>query len=781
MDRNKIRQIISKNKRIVILISILLFLFLFNRLEMLNPLSEKSFSQEVYDQNGALLRMTLSSDQQYRSFRKLDQINRETKQAVLLAEDKYFYYHWGVNPISLIRAIFSLHQQRPAGASTITMQMVRLRDKLYTKSMIGKLTQIVLSIQAEFLYSKKQILEAYLNLTPYGSNIEGVGAAALIYFSKDSANLTLPESLLLAVIPQNPLKRNLEADNSKFVFEARDRLYFEWRKKYKQTSNLAEIQIPVLKNKISELPFKAPHFVNFVLSKDSSSSKIITTLDERIQNAIEKKLHSYIQSHNSKGVKNAAIILIDSKKNEIKSWVGSADFFNSEIEGQNDGIISRRSPGSALKPFLYGLAFDEGLIHSQSILFDTPSSFGSYDPENFDHSYKGAISAEEALIQSRNVPAIFLASRLKQKSLYQFLNQANIFYPQNEKYYGLSIALGSAGISALELSSLYNALAHQGQWAELKWLNAVNTAKEKHAQLISAESSFMVLDILKKNPHSESVLIDDVDKAKISIAWKTGTSYGFRDAWSVGLVGDHVLLVWLGNFDNTANPALVGREIAAPLFFQISHLLKSRGFIHDGDWETSLGLKIKSVDVCSLTGHFLNKSCPHSKKTWFNPGVSPIEECQVHREILISKLSNKRLCQIGNSALYRKEVFEFWPSDIIQLFTKYGLPFRKTPPFEKDCGYGETNNISQPEIVSPKSDVKYSVQFSQQNGYDRIPLKAKVDQDVKKIFWFANQKPLGEINPNETMMAELAPGKYEIMVVDDHGQTFTKSLVVQIF
>lgn len=759
-----------------------LFLFLFNRLEVFDPLAGISFSQEVYDRNGILLRMTLSTDEQYRSFRKLDQINLQTRQAVLLAEDQYFYYHWGVNPVSLLRAAFSLHEARPAGASTITMQMVRLRDKLYTKSIFGKVKQIALSVGAEFLYSKKQILEAYLNLTPYGANIEGVGAASLIYFNKDSSKLSLPESLLLAVIPQNPLKRNLQTDDSKFVFAARDRLFAEWKKKYPEKENNIDMNLSILKNRISELPFKAPHFVNYALSQSPTTSKIETTLDERIQNLVEKKLHSYIRSHLGLGVRNGAVLLIDTKKNEIKSWVGSNDFFDAEIEGQNDGITSRRSPGSALKPFLYGLAFDEGLIHSQSVLFDTPSSFGSYDPENFDRGYKGAISAEEALIQSRNVPAIYLASRLKHKSLYQLLEQSHVTYPQNEKYYGLSIALGSAGISPLELAGLYTSLAHQGDWSELKWqLNPSKKLAKTKEKILSAESTFMLLDILKKNPHSESSIIDDVDKDKVAIAWKTGTSYGFRDAWTAGLVGDHVLLVWLGNFDNTANPAFIGRELAAPLFFQISHLLKGRGFIKDADWETPLGLKLKSVDVCSLTGHFLNKSCPHSKKAWFNPGISPIEECQVHREVLISNQSKKRLCHLNASQAYHKEVFEFWPSDIVQMFTKFGLPYKKTPAFESDCGFAEAFDVSAPEIVSPKTDVKYSVQYNQATGYDKIPLKAKVDQDVKKVFWFANLKPLGESDPNETMMAELAPGKYDIMVVDDRGQTFTKPLVVQVF
>lgn len=780
MDRNQIGQIIGryKNKKTAVLAAFFLFLFCFNRLELLNPLSGISFSKEVYDRNGVLLRVTLSEDQQYRSFRHLNQINPQLQQAVLMAEDNYFYYHWGVNPVALTKALFSLQDKRPIGASTISMQMVRLRDKIYTKSIGGKLKQIFSAVVAEFLYSKRQILEAYLNLTPYGANIEGVGAASLIYFNKDSSQLALPESLLLAVIPQNPLKRNLESADNQIVFQARERLFETWKQKTKSSEHLSDIQIPILKQRIAQLPFETPHFVNYVLSQaDSSESKIKTTLDHRIQKLVEKKLQQYIQAHRSKGIKNGAVLVADIRTNEIKSWVGSADFFNAEIQGQNDGVTAARSPGSALKPFLYGLAFNEGLIHSQSILFDTASSFGSYDPENFDLSYKGAISAEQALIQSRNVPAIYLASRLKKKSLYQLLGEADVTYPHNEKYYGLAIALGSAEISALQLASLYSALGNNGQWTPLKWnLNS----RSKPVSLLSRESAFMVLDILKKNPHSESEMIDTVDKDKITMAWKTGTSYGFRDAWSVGLVGDYVVLVWLGNFDNSGNPALVGREMAAPLFFDIGHLLHARGFIKKTSWDSVLGSNLKEVDVCSLTGHFLNKSCPHSKKSWFHPGVSPIDECLVHREVLISNKTQKRLCRVDVKIPYHKEVFEFWPSDIVQLFEKSGIPYRKTPPFESDCQLNSLEEITAPEIVSPKSEVKYTVKFNQQTGYDKIPLRAKVDQDVKKIFWFANTKPLGESNPNETMMVELPPGQYEIMVVDDRGQTFSKPLVVQI-
>lgn len=775
MDRSQIR-------KIIFILSGVVIAALLNRLEWFDPLEGVSFSKEVYDRNGRLLRLTLSGDDQYRVYRKFDEIDDKIKEAVLLSEDRYFYRHWGVNPISMGRALFSLGQDRPYGASTITMQMVRLRDRIYTKNLAGKIWQMIRATEAEFLYSKKQIFEAYLNLTPYGANIEGVGAASQIYFNKSSKQLSLTEVLLLAVIPQNPVKRNLQDQSRSKAFEARDRLYEEWQQKYPTQSKMKmDLKLPLISQKISQLPFLAPHFVNYVMNQAAITGQgaIKTTLDERTQALLENKLESYIKSKTSVGIHNGAMLLIQKDTREIRAWVGSKDFFDSQIGGQIDGITTLRSPGSTLKPFLYALAMDDGLIHPQTLLYDSPSSFGIYDPENFDRNYKGPLSAEEALIQSRNVPAIYLASRLKQKSLYQLLADVDASLPQNEKYYGLAIALGSAEVTPLTLGGLYTSLGHFGKWKPLRWnLNPEDKQKEK--RILSSESSFMVLDMLKKNIRSESALLDEVSKSKLTVAWKTGTSYGFRDAWVAGLAGDHVLVVWLGDFDNTANPALVGREIAAPLFFETVDLLRGKGLIKESNWELPLGLKVKSTDVCSLTGGFSRGACPHLKKAWFNPGVSPIDECNVHREFLVSAKTGKRICHIQDAGATKTEVYEFWPSDIVQLFTKFGLPYKKAPAFEANCEHSEMGLAGAPEIVSPKQDLIYSVRFNNKDGYEKIPFKAKVDQEIKKVFWFANQKPLGESAPNETLLAELQPGRYEITLVDDQGQVATRPFQVKL-
>jgi penicillin-binding protein 1C len=552
--------------------------------DVLSPLNSATFSQEVLASEGELLRLTLSPDDKYRVFQPLSMIPVQMQEAVLLLEDQWFYYHPGVNPISLFRAAKSLSHERPVGASTITMQLVRLQKKIYTKTILGKLKQLCWSVLYELLYSKKQILEAYLNLVPYGSNIEGIGAASLVYFNKSPMSLALAEALTLAVIPQNPIKRSLNNSDLVRTALAKNRLATRWTKLHPEDQQIAiELSLPILAKNTRSLPFEAPHFVNEILRKNHSSQKIHTTLNLRIQRGFEKTVRKYLGAKAAYGVANAAALLVENKTGQVRAWVGSGDFFSQEIEGQNDAITTKRSPGSTLKPFLFGLAIDEGLLHPQSLLKDTPSYFGSYDPENFDRSYKGPLSVTEALIQSRNVPAVWVASQLKKRSLYDLLRQAQVDLLQSEKHYGLAIALGNAEVTMEDLARLYGMLARRGRLI----------SDDPRTEIISPEAAYLVLQMLTENPRSENQFMDQALRRHLSVAWKTGTSHGYRDAWTVGVVGPYTLVVWLGNFDNTSNPKLVGREIGAPLFFKLLDSMPQADLTQPPEWANSFGLNLK--------------------------------------------------------------------------------------------------------------------------------------------------------------------------------------------
>src|SRR5437667_9812642 len=423
-----------------------------------------SFSQCVRDRNGKLLRITLTTDQKYRVWTSLPNISPALIDATLQFEDKYYWYHPGINPVALVRAVFGL---RPggahSGASTITMQLARLRYHLPTRTLGGKFVQIVRALELERHYSKSEILEAYLNLAPYGRNIEGVGAASQIYFGKTAAHLTRPESISLCVIPQSPTRRALLVDRDNGSLDSAQSNWYDRAKIDRQFS--ARLFSARAR---SERRFLAPHFVQQVLAAEKGREEIVTTLDLAKQQLIERRIGDYVRTNRGRGIQNAAALLVDTRDMAVLAQVGSADFFNADIQGQVDGTRSPRSPGSTLKPFVYALALEQGLIHPLSILSDAPRSFADYNPENFDREFVGPIRASDALARSRNLPAVELASQLRDPTLYEFLRAAGVKLPRSEPLYGLALPLGGAEVTMEDLVRLYAALANNGELRPLR-------------------------------------------------------------------------------------------------------------------------------------------------------------------------------------------------------------------------------------------------------------------------------------------------------------------------
>ncbi|PYK17760.1 MAG: penicillin-binding protein 1C, partial [Verrucomicrobia bacterium] len=525
-----------------------------------------SFSQCVRDRNGKLLRITLTTDQKYRVWTSLPNISPALIDATLQFEDKYYRYHPGVNPVALVRAAFGL---RPggarSGASTIAMQLARLRYHLRTRTLGGKFVQIVRALELERHYSKSQILEAYLNLAPYGRNIEGVGAASQIYFSKSAGHLTMPEAISLCVIPQSPTRRALFADRDN---RSLDSALSDWYDRAKINRQFFGRSFSARAQ--TERIFLAPHFVQQVVAAEKGRDDIVTTLDLAKQQLIERRITDYIRANRSRGIQNAAALLIDTRSMDVLAQVGSADFFNGEIQGQVDGTRAPRSPGSTLKPFVYALALEQGLIHPLSILSDAPQSFGDYDPENFDREFVGPIRACDALARSRNLPAVELASRLRHPTLYEFLRGAGVKLPRSEALYGLTLPLGGAEVTMEDLVRLYAALANNGELRPLRRTSHDPVAL-RGRRMIMPEAAFLTLEMLDlPRPEISRAYSDQA----APVFWKTGTSHGFRDAWSVALFNHYVLAIWIGNFDGRANGNFVGRIAAAPLLFQIIDSLR---------------------------------------------------------------------------------------------------------------------------------------------------------------------------------------------------------------
>lgn len=738
-------------------------------------LNDVSFSRAYYDCDGKLLRLTLTPDDKYRIFTPLTEISPHIINAVILYEDKHFYHHIGINPVSLVRAFrqYASNTPRPVGASTITMQVARMKYDLNTKTIGGKLTQIVAALYIDLFYSKSEIIEAYLNLAPYGGNIEGIGAASTIYFGTPANKLTKIESITLATIPQNPIKRGLNSENGiNNIKNMRANLVERWLSEYPNDTNLINLaQMPLGTKKISDLPFLAPHFIDNMNTRQTiAKSEIQTTLNLGLQTKMERTLQKEIALRKSVGITNAAAILVNYKTMEILAYIGSENYFNRDIYGENDGVRARRSPGSTLKPLIYATGIDMGLIHEMSLLADTRTNFGVYAPENSDNEFYGPVLARDALTHSRNIPAINLLRQIGIKNFYDILVKSGISNLKSPEHYGVSVALGGAEVSMLELAGIYATMANLGLRREIKFEK--NAPDITYEQILSPESFFMTLDILaqqstptKKIPFTKNSL------RQLRHYWKTGTSSSYRDAWTAGIFGDFVLIVWVGNFDGTPNNAFSGARAAAPIYFSlansVSDYFATTGHpISDNNFMRP-DLNIISLDMCEIGGNIAGPYCPQKTKSYFIPGKSPITRNTVHRMIAIDNKTGLRACN-PDSENTHMDIYEFWDSEYLDMFHRAGIR-RKTPPgFMPNCDLDNiSDESSEPIILFPLADTK--IVITSDKDFEKIGIMGIATDNNAKILWFLDDTALGSTASGETLEYNVPIGEHTLRAVDTTG------------
>jgi penicillin-binding protein 1C len=732
-------------------------------------------STTIWSADGELLRATLAADGQYRIWTPLNEMSPALVNAFRLKEDRWFYWHPGVNPFSLIRAaIKTWRGPGRQGGSTLTMQLARMVYHLNTKTPAGKIKQSVAALWLEARYSKRSILEAFLNLAPFGGNIQGVGAASRIYFGKPPTEIDLGEAITLAVIPQHPAARAGRSLQQTRLLSARAELANYWiRTNHPTDSERRQLELPVLARADSALPLRAPHFTDAILEANPGlSGPIITTLDAGLQRLVERQVERYLNEFGERGISNAATLLVDYRDMGVKSWVGSADYTNQGIHGQINGVLTKRSPGSTLKPFIYALALDQGVLHPRTVLRDAPTSFGPFTPENFDGNFVGPIPAQDALIRSRNIPAVWIATQLRQPDLYQFLQSAGVSNMKAESYYGLALALGGGEVTMEELAGLYAMLANHGVLQPLR--TRPSEPKRDGVRLLSPEASFIAVDMLSHNPRpgEDSFL---APRGRWPIAWKTGTSWGFRDAWSAGIVGPYILVVWIGDFEAHGNPSFVGADAAAPLFFRIADALNlERPDEVIKTPEPPPG--VSRVAVCAESGDLPNRYCPQTVETWYIPGKSPIKVSQLHRAVIIDIATGRPACPPFDPNSTRQEVFEFWPSNMMKLFREAGMPRRKAPAIP-DCAADETSGI--PKIATPLRGVTYTLRHKP--GADTIPLEASTEADVDSVFWFDGAALIAKstVSHGTIPWTPAMDGIHLIRVIDDHGRAAERDVTIR--
>jgi penicillin-binding protein 1C len=515
----------------------------------------------------------------------------------------------------------------------------------------------------------------------------------------------------------------------------------------------------------------APHFTTALLA-ESSERELHSTIDLELQQLVERRIAEYVDVNAPRGIRNAAAMLIDTRSMEVLAQVGSADFTSEAIDGQVDGTRSARSPGSTLKPFVYALAMDQGLIHPLTMLKDAPRSFGAFNPENFDREFVGPIRAADALARSRNIPAVTLASQLSEPTLYQLLKRAGVRLPRDEKYYGLALPLGGAEVTMQDLVRLYAALANGGELRSLR-RTLGRGAASPNERICSSESAFLTLEMLGRSPRPGVNETSDGD----AIFWKTGTSHGFHDAWSVSVFDHFVLAVWVGNADGASSPAFIGRTCAGPLLFQIIDAMRASGVARAARHELPANANLREVEFCAVSGQLPTAACGHRVRGWFIPGVSPISECDIHRTILVDVATGLRVNGDDGSCAVRREVHEFWPSDLLALFAQAGVPRKLPPPFAPNENIDAlARNGRAPRITSPKTEVTYSVAAAGSSART-LALTAETDADVATVYWFADRSFLGATKRTLPLNWQPQPGRYRIVAMDDHGRSDSRPVV----
>src|SRR5712671_3301125 len=526
------------------------------------PLEQaRQVSATVVDRNGKLLRAYAMADGRWR-------LPADTRTGVdpgylklLLAyEDRRFYSHGGIDPLALTRAAFQLASRGRivSGGSTITMQLARLMEPRRERSLYAKLRQVVRALQIERALNKDQILGLYLALAPFGGNLEGVRAASIAYFGKEPKRLSLAESALLVALPQSPETRRLDR-YPEVASTARDRVLDRMVEdggvSIEDAAQAKATAVPRLRK---PMPILAPHSADQAIATLKDADVIVLTLDSGLQRVLEALARDRAIALGPNI--SVAIIAVDNESGDVLARIGSPDYFDERRAGQVDMVKAIRSPGSTLKPFIYGLAFEDGFVNPESLIDDRPIRFGSYAPENFDMTFQGTVPVRKALQLSLNVPAIELLDRVGASRLSARLKQAgaNLVLPKDEVP-GLAMGLGGVGITLQDLVQLYSGIARLGSVKPLREIAWKDDVREP-LRLLDQVAAWQVGNVLIGTPPPENA-------AHNRIAFKTGTSYGYRDAWSVGFDGRITIGVWVGRPDGAPVPGLVGRTAAAPILF----------------------------------------------------------------------------------------------------------------------------------------------------------------------------------------------------------------------
>lgn len=716
-----------------------------------------TWSEEVLDRKGKLMHAFLTPDHKWRLKTRLQQADCLYLAMLLQKEDQYFFAHPGINPLAIVRAGFQnvLGGKRVSGASTITMQVARMlsrRPRTYT----SKIAEIWEALRLEGGHSKAEILELYISLCPFGGNIEGYRSATMLFWNTDGKRLSAAQCAVLCLIPNHPQRFHpvrqplalKKARNSWLQAFAKQGISFP----------VNESLLEPVDARFYPMPQHGWQLANRLRRLHPESSSWQTSIDRTLQQQVENLSKTYVQKLMPYNIHNAAVLVVENKTGHVRVYMPSHDFANSPA-GQMDGIKAIRSPGSTLKPFLYARMMDEGKLIPDQILYDVPRHFAGFAPENSDYTFHGKVPATDALLQSYNVPAVYLLDQFGTQPFLDYLGLLGFQSLESQKpRLGYSLVLGGCGVKLEELAGAYAMLANGGFKTPLQYLESDSLQPKE--RLLSAGSAWLAGDMLagwRRNYTAKT----QQEKAMNQVSWKTGTSFGKKDAWSMGFNQQYTVGVWLGNFDGSASAAITGTEIATPLMLQVFNLLPK------SNEKQTIPAALSKRTLCVQTGLPADTFC-HETLSGYWLSQTNLQRCTHKIQVITDMHQRNVYC---NSCKRPGEPYQtIWVPNpdpaYLQFLHGQNLQMPKVQAHAPHCpllGAGAPSHIT-----SPVEGKMYVLDGLTYNG---LPLQIEAGATVKKVYWYLNETLIHKGSPQQLFSINPPAGKHKVSFADDKGNT----------
>ena len=730
------------------------------------------YSTVVTDRNEELLGARIASDGQWR-FPPRNTTPEKIKECLITFEDKHFYHHWGVNPFAIGRAFYQnvKNKRIVSGGSTLTMQTIRLARN-ESRTFREKLIEMIWATRLEFRASKEEILSMYISHAPFGGNVVGLDAAAWRYFGHSADDLSWAESAMLAVLPNAPAMIHL-SKGRKTLLDKRNRLLKQLLEKKTIDSSTYELAISEpLPDEPHALPQIAPYLVSrFYQERNGEYSR--STINKGIQTQVEDLAERWSNEFGRSDIRNLAILVIDIPSNQVVAYCGNVHFDRKQGGNQVDVIQAPRSTGSILKPFLYYAMLQEGSLLPDMLLPDVPVNINGFTPQNFSMQFEGAVPASEALARSLNIPAVTMLQRYGVPKFHSFLQQIGLkTINRSSSHYGLSLILGGAEATLWDVTNAYAMMGRSLlQLPQRSCSLLLPTSRiTESTDPFQPGAVWQTFDALKEVNRPEEIDWKSIPSMQ-TIAWKTGTSYGFRDAWAVGVTPRYAVGVWVGNATGEGKPGLVGAQTAGPLLFDIFNLLPS------SSWFTRPAGIFVEAEVCRKSGHLKGRFCDETDTLLVLPAGLRTEACPYHHLVTLSANESQRIYEncANTEPTLRKSWFTLPP--VWEWYYKQHHPeYKPLPPFKAGCG----EDTFQPmQFIYPPMNarIKLPKQLDGSKGFLTVELAH--NNPNATVFWHLDETYQAQTQDFHKISLQPAAGKHSLTAVDGEGNTISTTFFVE--